>query len=102
MPLNMKIKGKIGKWPLRQVLYRHVPKELIDRPKAGFSIPIGQWMRGPLREWAEELLNESRLKEEGYFNHKIVRKIWNQHLSGRHDFASTLWAVLMFQAWLEV
>jgi asparagine synthase (glutamine-hydrolysing) len=82
-------------------LYKHVPKELIDRPKAGFAIPVGQWIRGPLREWAEELLDESRIRNEGYFDPKLVTKIWKQHLSGRYDWTSRLWAILMFNAWLE-
>jgi asparagine synthase (glutamine-hydrolysing) len=101
LPLHMKIRGGQGKWALRQVLYKYVPRELIERPKAGFGIPLAQWLRGPLREWAEELLNEARLEREGYFNAKIIRQIWKEHLSGRHDWISRLWSVLMFQAWLE-
>ena len=101
MPLEMKIKNKMGKWPLRQVLYKYVPKELIERPKAGFAIPIGQWIRGPLREWVEELLDEDRLKNEGYFDSEQVSKMWAMHLSGEHGFTPRLWAILMFQAWLD-
>jgi asparagine synthase (glutamine-hydrolysing) len=101
LPLHMKIRGGQGKWALRQVLYKYVPRELIERPKAGFGIPVGQWLRGPLREWAEELLNEARLEREGYFNAVTIRQLWREHLSGRHDWISRLWAVLMFQAWLE-
>jgi asparagine synthase (glutamine-hydrolysing) len=101
LPLNMKIKDGVSKWPIRQILYKYVPKELIERPKSGFSIPVGQWVRGPLREWTEELLDESRLKNEGYFNHKMVRKIWEQHYSGDFDWTPRLWAILMFQAWLD-
>ncbi|WP_040432921.1 asparagine synthase (glutamine-hydrolyzing) [Chlorobium ferrooxidans] len=101
LPLNMKIRGGEGKWALRQVLYSYVPRELIERPKAGFGIPVGQWIRGPLREWAEALLDERRLKEEGYLNALPIRTIWQQHLSGRHDWTVRLWTVLMFQAWLE-
>jgi len=101
MPLEMKIKNKVGKWPLRQVLYRHVPKELIERPKAGFAIPIGQWIRGPLREWAEELIDKDRLKNEGYFDSEQVNKMWIRHLAGEHGFTPRLWAILMFQAWLN-
>jgi asparagine synthase (glutamine-hydrolysing) len=100
LPLDMKIKNGEGKWPVRQVLYKYVPRELIERPKAGFAIPVGLWLRGPLREWADELLNESRIQQEGYFNAKLVRKMWDQHLSGRYDWTPRLWAILMFQAWL--
>ena len=101
MPLEMKIKNKVGKWPLRQVLYKHVPKELIERPKAGFAIPIGQWIRGPLREWAEELIDKDRLKNEGYFDSDQVNKMWIRHLAGEYGFTTRLWAILMFQAWLS-
>jgi len=101
LPLDMKIRGKEGKWALRQVLYKYVPRELIDRPKAGFAIPVGQWLRGPLREWVEVLLDEKRLEQEGYFKPAAIREIWQQHLSGRHDWTVRLWTVLMFQAWLE-
>lgn len=101
LPLHMKIRGGQGKWALRQVLYKHVPRELIERPKAGFGIPVGQWLCGPLREWAESLLNEARLQREGYFDPAPVRKAWAEHLSGRRDWTPRLWAILMFQAWLE-
>ena len=101
LPLNMKIRNGQGKWALRQVLYKYVPKELIDRPKAGFAIPIGQWLRGPLKDWAEELLDEKRLELEGYFHPKPIRDKWLQHLTGRFDHTPSLWAVLMFQSWLE-
>jgi len=101
LPLNMKIRDGLGKWALRQVLYKYVPKELIDRPKAGFAIPVGQWLRGPLRDWAEALLDEKRLELEGYFYPKPIRDKWLQHLTGRYDHTPSLWAVLMFQSWLE-
>jgi len=101
LPLHMKIRGAQGKWALRQVLYKYVPRELIERPKAGFGIPVGQWLRGPLREWAEELLDEARLEREAYFNSAPIRQVWEEHLSGRHDWTGRLWTVLMFQAWLE-
>jgi asparagine synthase (glutamine-hydrolysing) len=101
LPLNMKIRDGQGKWALRQVLYKYVPKELIDRPKAGFAIPVGQWLRGPLRDWAEALLDEKRLEIEGYFYPKPIRDKRLQHLTGRYNHTPSLWAVLMFQSWLE-
>jgi asparagine synthase (glutamine-hydrolysing) len=101
MPLQMKIRGEQGKWALRQVLYKHVSRELIDRPKAGFGIPIGHWLRGPLRSWAESLLDQNRLNAEGYFYSRPIRKKWAEHLAGQHDHTASLWTVLMFQAWLE-
>jgi asparagine synthase (glutamine-hydrolysing) len=101
IPLSMKLNNGVGKAVLRDVLYRHVPRELIERPKMGFGIPVGEWLRGPLKEWAEELLGESRLASQGFFYPGIVRKMWSEHLSGTRNWQSQLWVVLMFQAWLE-
>ncbi len=101
LPLNLKIRNGVGKWALRQVLYRYVPKELIERPKTGFSIPLDAWLRGSLRDWAESLLNEERLKREGFFHPAPIRQKWVEHLSGQRNWQYHLWDVLMFQAWLE-
>lgn len=101
LPLNYKIRGGNGKWLLRRLLNRHLPASLVERPKMGFGVPIDNWLRGPLREWADELLSESRINMEGYLNAKLIRKKWIQHLSGKQNWQHQLWVVLMFQAWLE-
>jgi len=101
VPTTLKYRQGQGKWLLRQVLHRYVPRELVDRPKMGFGLPIDSWLRGPLREWADTLLREPRLNAEGYFDAGLVRRVWTAHLSGKSDQHSLLWNVLMFQAWLE-
>ena len=101
MPLDMKIRHGAGKWPLRQILDKYVPRGLIERPKQGFAIPLAEWLRGPLRDWAEALLDEQRLAGEGYLDAAPIRRRWQEHLAGRRNWQQALWAVLMFQSWLE-
>jgi len=101
LPFRYKMQGTQGKIVLREVLQKYVPKELFDRPKVGFGVPLNEWLRGPLRDWAEELLGERRLKAEGYFHPKPIRTVWAEHLAGHGEWGYRLWGVLMFQAWLE-
>jgi len=101
MPLSLKVRSGQSKWLLRQILYKYVPKELIERPKMGFGVPIDSWLRGPLREWAEMLLDERRLHNEGFFDPAPIRQKWLEHLSGKRNWQYCLWDVLMFQEWLE-
>ncbi len=101
MPSSLKRRGGISKWPLREVLYRHVPRELVERPKMGFGVPIGAWLRGPLRDWAETLIAPDRVACEGILNSRLIARRWREHLSGRRNWSYQLWTVLMFQAWRE-
>jgi asparagine synthase (glutamine-hydrolysing) len=99
LPAQMKIRDRQGKWALRQILYRHVPRELIERPKSGFGIPIGEWLRGPLKSWAEDLLSPEALTRDGLIEPAPVTAAWAEHLSGRRDWTCRLWIILMLQAW---
>ncbi|MBS0534401.1 MAG: asparagine synthase (glutamine-hydrolyzing) [Proteobacteria bacterium] len=101
LPHHVKVRNGVSKWLLRQVLYRHVPKELIERPKMGFGIPIGEWLRGPLRDWAEALLDERRLIEAGFLDAARVRQVWQEHLSGQRNWQYLIWNVLMLEAWWQ-
>jgi asparagine synthase (glutamine-hydrolysing) len=101
LPLGFKVHAGRGKWLLRRVLDRYVPKQLIDRPKMGFGVPIDAWLRGPLREWAESLLAPTRLKSYGFVQAEPVRQAWHEHLEGSRNWQYPLWTVLMLQAWRE-
>lgn len=101
LPLSYNLNGGVGKQVLRSVLYRHVPKALVDRPKQGFAVPVGQWLRGPLRPWAEALLQPSVFDKQDYLDRSVVNAYWQEHLKGREDYSAELWGILMFLAWLE-
>ncbi|WP_111709652.1 asparagine synthase (glutamine-hydrolyzing) [Lutibacter citreus] len=101
LPIEYKLRNGIDKWVLREVLYKYVPKQLIERPKMGFGVPLGEWLRGPLKEWCENLLDEKRLKEEGFFNAQIIRSKWKEHLSRKRNWEVQLWDVIVFQDWLD-
>lgn len=101
LPLSYKMQGSSGKKVLRDVLYRHVPQSLVERPKMGFGVPIDTWLRGPLKEWAQDLLSSDKLRSEGYLNPEPIEQKWREHLSGSRNWAYHLWDILMFQAWLD-
>jgi asparagine synthase (glutamine-hydrolysing) len=101
LPLSSRVGDGGSKLLLRKILDRYLPRHLVERPKAGFALPIHQWLRGPLRDWAESLLDPIRLRDQGYFDLKVVRTAWQEHLSGQRNRQYDLWSVLMFQAWLE-
>jgi asparagine synthase (glutamine-hydrolysing) len=101
LPMHFKQRDGQGKWLLRRLLDRYVPNHLVDRPKMGFGVPLDDWLRGPLRDWAETLLNENRLLREGFFHPAPVRQAWERHLSGRDNYGYRLWSILMFQSWFE-
>jgi asparagine synthase (glutamine-hydrolysing) len=101
IPIHLKVRGVHGKHILRELLFREVPRELFDRPKAGFAVPVGEWIKGELRPWAEDLLDPGRMAGEGWFDASIVQRRWRDHIDGRRDSTAALWAILMFQAWLR-
>ena len=101
IPQSLKLKNGQSKWILREILYKYVPRNLIERPKMGFAIPINIWLQGPLREWAENLLSEKNLQQYGYFNSDLIRRKWKEHLSGKKNWQNHLWSVLMFQSWIS-
>lgn len=101
LPHDLKVRDKQSKWVLRQLLYRYVPRDLIERPKMGFGVPIEEWLRGPLRDWAEELIGARRLAHEGIFHPEPIRQMWDRHQAGKHNWHHQIWDILMFQAWLE-
>jgi asparagine synthase (glutamine-hydrolysing) len=100
LPNAIKMHKGEAKWPLRDLLYQHVPQQLVDRPKMGFGVPIDHWLRGSIKEWAEALLDEQRLRKEGYFNPELIRQMWHEHCTHKADWHYTLWYVLIFQQWL--
>jgi asparagine synthase (glutamine-hydrolysing) len=101
LPISLKVTGGVGKWLLRSLVYDLIPKRLMDRPKRGFAVPVGDWLRKELRPWAEGLLSDSAITGGGFLNAGLIRKRWHDHLSGRHDFTLQLWNILMWQAWAE-
>lgn len=101
LPVSVKLCGGKGKWLLRRLLARYLPPALFERPKQGFSIPTAQWLRGPLRRWAEAQLATERLRAQGYLHADLVWRAWQEHQSGAWDHSTRLWAVLLFQLWLE-
>jgi asparagine synthase (glutamine-hydrolysing) len=101
LPAHLKMGNRKNKWLLRQVLLKYVPESLIDRPKMGFGVPVDQWIRGPLREWAEDLLSEERLKFDGFLRPKPIRQRWHEHVTGKCNWRDSLWIVLALQSWLR-
>ena len=99
LPLHLKIRGGTGKWLLRQIAYKYLPKSLLERPKMGFAIPIDQWLRGPLKEWAGDLLSSSATNGAGLLEHKPIMEKWAEHQAGARNWQNFLWSVLMFKAW---
>ena len=101
LPFEYKIRNGQGKWILRELLHKYLPKNLIDRPKMGFGVPLSEWLRGPLKEWLYDLLNEDQIKREGIFDHKPIKEKLNEHFAGKGNWENELWNITMFQAWLS-
>jgi asparagine synthase (glutamine-hydrolysing) len=101
MPLDAKLSSRGSKWPLRQILYKMVPREMIERPKMGFGVPMADWLRGPLKEWARDLLNPERLSNQGLIDPTIVHQTWREHATGKRNWQAKLWNILMLQAWID-
>jgi asparagine synthase (glutamine-hydrolysing) len=101
IPSDIRTHEGVAKWPLQEILSRHVPRELFDRPKQGFAIPIGEWLRGPLKAWMTDLLSPSRLREQGLFDYKTIYPFIKMHLDGNSDYSLQLWSILMFQSWVD-
>ena len=101
IPHRLKNKNGQGKWILKEILKQYVPKNLTERPKMGFGVPIGTWLRGSLKDWAENLLDEKKMQEEGFLNSKLIKKKWKEHISGKKNWQHDLWDILMFQAWIR-
>ena len=103
IPLSMKIKNQNygNKWILRKILSDYVPEQLTNKPKSGFEVPIGMWLRGPLKIWAENLIKKERIEASGFFNYEIIKKFWDEHQTGRYDWTPRLWGVIIFQSWFE-
>jgi len=101
LPIGVKIKNGAGKWPIRKILSKYVPDSIMERPKTGFGVPIGDWLRGPLRNWAEDLLDPSVLSNQNLLNPEPIRKRWLEHIDGKRNWQHSLWGVLMLQAWMR-
>jgi asparagine synthase (glutamine-hydrolysing) len=99
VPSTMKVRGRQGKWLLKQLLQKFLPVSMIERPKMGFGVPVGQWLRGPLREWGEDLISEDRLRREGFLDPDAVRRLWRRHLRNDRGENDALWQILAFQSW---
>jgi len=101
LPSRFKVRNGQGKRLLRRLLYRYIPKALVERPKQGFGPPLGRWLRGPLRDWAEDLLDEARIRRAGYLHCELVRQIWQRHMQGERTYSDLIWTILQFQQWVD-